>query len=103
MTARVGLVPPLHRRFDEVELLEQIQNRYRRFEKVLGRQVEALQKSPAFLSLARQYYDEGYKDWHILSLLLSSSSSPFRRFRANYTGHGRPTRATDRRTRSRER
>lgn len=42
-------------------------NRYRHFHARFSKQVEALQKSVAFLTVAREFYDEGFKDWHILS------------------------------------
>ena len=46
-------------------------NRYRTFRQMLGRQVEALQGSRGFLALARRYYADGYKDWHILSAVFN--------------------------------
>jgi hypothetical protein len=61
----------LHRKFNEADSLEQIRNRYRSFKQLLGRQVEALQKSPFFLTLARQFYADGYKDWHILAAVFN--------------------------------
>lgn len=71
MTSTIGLTPPLHRRFDEAESLRQIRNRYIALRSSIAPQVARLQKDDAFLSRCAGYYKRGYKDWHILAVVLN--------------------------------
>jgi len=57
---------PLHKRFNEAELLQTIVNRYRNFYKSITEQVRILQGSKEFIELCKDYYLKGYKDWIIL-------------------------------------
>jgi len=71
MNLGIGIRPPLHRRFDEKKALEFIRNRYRHCHDKIPKQVEALQKDPAFREKCKKLYQKGYKDWVILTAILN--------------------------------
>lgn len=70
MTSTTGSPPP-HRRFDEADSLRQIRDRYIGLKQSITLQVEALQKDKGFMAICAEYYERGYKDWHILSAVLN--------------------------------
>lgn len=67
MTSITGSTPPLHRKFDERQALQEIRGRYSELRKVITAQVQALQADDDFIAAAQTFYAAGYKDWHILS------------------------------------
>jgi hypothetical protein len=71
MTSIIGGSPPLHRRFDESKSIELIQNRYRNLQPILARQVEVLQKDVESRIVFRDFYDQGFKDWHLVSAVFN--------------------------------
>jgi hypothetical protein len=71
MTSSTEKLPPTHRRFDRGRAMEQIRNRYARLRGSLGRQVPLLQRDPVFLERCRGLYEQGYKDWHLLSAIFN--------------------------------
>lgn len=65
-----GFAPPLHRRFNEVQALDQIRNRYiNAKEKLPNAQIQRLQKSGVFVEQCSILYASGYKDWIIVSAI----------------------------------
>jgi hypothetical protein len=66
MTSTTGSTAPLHRKFDEKNSLRQIRHRYRALQDEIADQVEALQQDERFLHRCEEFYNKGYKDWHIL-------------------------------------
>jgi hypothetical protein len=66
MTRQPGQTPPLHRLFDEHKSIGTIRERYRKLQPRIGKQVSLLQNDQRFRSLCAVYYNDGYKDWHIL-------------------------------------
>lgn len=69
MTSTTGIVPPLHRRFDESKALEQIRNRYRLLREKISRQVTALQADSGFRIHCKSLYAKGYKDWMLIAVI----------------------------------
>jgi len=70
MTSATGAHPPLHRRYNEAEALQQIRNRYdgcRR--KIPAKQIAMLQKSQEFVAQTRRLYELGYKDSMIVVII----------------------------------
>ena len=67
MILTTGMIPPIHKRFNEPEALEAIRNRYRELRERMFAPVQMLQKSNRFLVQCREYYARGYKDWMLLS------------------------------------
>jgi hypothetical protein len=61
----------LHRRFDEATSIEFIQNRYRNLHVILASQVECLQKDVETRIVFRDFYDQGFKDWHLVSAIFN--------------------------------
>ena len=83
MTSTNGLMPPVHRRFDENQSLQFIRNRYRGMKGKFDAQLAILVADDAFLKRCEQLYADGYKDWHILSAIynrLLTLESARRRF-----------------------
>ena len=66
MTSRIGMTPPIHRRFNEREAIEAICDRYGIFREKISEQVLVLQQSEQFRARCRNYYARGYKDWMLL-------------------------------------
>lgn len=48
-----------------------MRNRYKKGRDAVAAQVEALQREPAFLVEARQWYARGYKDWILVSAIVN--------------------------------
>jgi hypothetical protein len=71
MTSTTGSIAPLHRRFDEADSIRQIKDRYIGLKTRIALQVALLQKDDGFLARCVEYYDRGYKDWHILAAVLN--------------------------------
>ncbi len=63
---------PLHRRFNEREALKAIRNRYRKIKSLIPTQIKVLQEDSDFRSLCAELYQEGYKDWVIVSAIFNS-------------------------------
>lgn len=72
MTWPTGAKPPLHRRYDEETSLKLIRNRYAALYKMIPSQVATLQADEEFRGLCQDYYEQGYKDWLILSAILNA-------------------------------
>ena len=62
---------PLHKKYNEKKSLEFIRNRYRGMKGMFSAQLAALQSDDNFLRRCETHYQEGYKDWHILSAILN--------------------------------
>ena len=60
---------PLHSRYSKEKSLEMVRNRYFHLKEILCAQVPALQNDIAFCELCKEYYNNGYKDWMILSII----------------------------------
>jgi hypothetical protein len=71
MTSITGLKAPLHRRFDEADSIRQIKDRYIGLKTRIAPQTALLQKDDGFLDRCAVYYERGYKDWHILAVVLN--------------------------------
>jgi hypothetical protein len=69
MKSKKAPPPPLHRRFDEQKAINLIRNRYENFKRLLDKQVKELRHYEPFRHKCRSYYDKGYKDWLILSII----------------------------------
>jgi hypothetical protein len=63
---------PFHRRADPKAQAEAVRHRYRRTREVGGPQIATLQRAPDFLSVARLWYDRGYRDWHVVAAVTNS-------------------------------
>src|SRR5205085_11898179 len=71
MTLIIGGPPPLHRRFNEATSFEAIRNRYRTLQPILANQVKILQDDVETRIVFRSFYDEDYKDWHLVSAIFN--------------------------------
>ena len=71
MNSATGSTVPLHRRFDEQAAIGYIRNRYRNCRERIAEQVEALQQDAAFREKCQEYYEKGYKDWVIVSVIFN--------------------------------
>jgi len=70
MTSVTGAHPPLHRRYNEADALQQIRNRYDGCrKKIPAKQIAMLQKSQEFCEQARRLYQQGYKDSMIVVII----------------------------------
>lgn len=71
MNSTIGVRPPLHRRFDGKTAMQHICNRYRHCRQKIVNQVRALQQDELFRKKCQSYYENGYKDWVILTAILN--------------------------------
>jgi len=62
---------PLHKRYNVIDSLRYIRNRYIGMKGKFSRQLKVLQSDEDFLDRCAKWYEEGYKDWHILSAILN--------------------------------
>lgn len=70
MTSTTGVKPPLHRRFDQQDVLKRIRWRYQGCQKAISEQIEALQLYPGFRKKCQGYYKRDYKDWILVSAIM---------------------------------
>jgi len=75
MTLDIGKEPPLHRRFNQKKAIEHIRNRYRHAYEQIRKQVKILQHSKEFRDKCKELYEQGYKDWVILSAILNCKAN----------------------------
>jgi hypothetical protein len=69
MESRAGETPPLHRSYNEASSLSAIRDRYTRLRPILEEQVKLLQQDVETRVILRSFYQNGYKDWHLLSAI----------------------------------
>lgn len=69
MTSTTGTHPPIHRRFNEKDAIEQIRNRYTRIREKIPNQLVALQQDSRFREFCADLYSRGFKDWMIIAVI----------------------------------
>jgi hypothetical protein len=71
MITKTGNSPPLHRRYSESEAIEQVRNRYVTAKSCIVAQVRELQTFEPFKEKCAKLYEEGFKDWIILTIIFN--------------------------------